>query len=135
MSMNNQRLADNFSNGATKGKGSNMFIEGDTIYSYGHHFPIAKRLSDGTYLLNTDSYSSSTARHVSHMQWSLYHDRVINVKGCDIRNAREQINIDAAYIKQVCDKLMSARTEGSRDAHERNITTLEHNITELETLL
>jgi len=36
--MNNDELANRFKEGATKGKGSNMFIENKTIYSYGHHF-------------------------------------------------------------------------------------------------
>lgn len=65
MGTNHSSLAEQFARGATKGKASNMFIEDDTIYSYGKHFPIAKRLSHNEYLVNSDSYSNSTARHTS----------------------------------------------------------------------
>lgn len=49
-------------------KGSNLFFEGDTIYSYGYHWPLAKlvRLDDtGTCvaLLNNVWYSPTTNRH------------------------------------------------------------------------
>jgi hypothetical protein len=63
--MNNKQIASKFAAGATSGKGSNLFIEGDTIYSYGYHFPIARRLPDGGYWVNPDKYSRSTARHQS----------------------------------------------------------------------
>ena len=58
--------------GATTGRGSNLFIEGDCIYSYGHHFIIAVRRRDGEnyiwYVCNTDRYSVTTARHKSTIQ-------------------------------------------------------------------
>ncbi len=36
-------LIDRFANGAERGSASHMFIEGDVIYSYGHHFALAIR--------------------------------------------------------------------------------------------
>lgn len=65
--MNNKQIAKNFAAGATKGKGSNLFIEGDTIYSYGLHFPVARRNADGTFWFNPDKYSQSTSRHQSYV--------------------------------------------------------------------
>ena len=44
-----------------------MFIEGDTIYSYGKHFPIALRLGNNIFLVNVDKYSSSTSKHQSYV--------------------------------------------------------------------
>lgn len=35
------------------------------LYSYGHHFILAVRLANGTYLINGDTYSSSTSTHTS----------------------------------------------------------------------
>ena len=61
--MNNKQIAKSFAQGATKGKGSNLFIEGDTIYSYGYHFKVAVRNEDGTFWFNPGKYSSSTGRH------------------------------------------------------------------------
>ena len=47
------------------GTGSNIFFEGKTIYSYGHHFPIATFINPTTVLSTTRSYGVSTARHIS----------------------------------------------------------------------
>ena len=35
------------------------------LYSYGHHFVLALRLDTGEYLINGDTYSSSTSHHTS----------------------------------------------------------------------
>jgi hypothetical protein len=70
MPRGNRSIADDFASGATKGKGSNMFIDGDTIYSYGRHFPIATRI-DGQFYLTTHTYSVSTARHISEVRNAL----------------------------------------------------------------
>jgi len=51
------------------GKGSNMFFEHDTIYSYGYHFKIAQHVTnkDGQkcIFLNSRSYSNSTNKQQS----------------------------------------------------------------------
>lgn len=62
--MTNKQIINAFVTGATKGKNSNgsLFIEGDTIFSYGYHFPLAKRNADGTYWTNGDRYSKTTSK-------------------------------------------------------------------------
>lgn len=45
-----------------------LFFEGDILYSYGHHFPLAIRLPGGFYLLNGDGYSVTTRCHQSKVQ-------------------------------------------------------------------
>lgn len=52
--------------------GSNMFFEGNVIYSYGHHFPIAIKYN-GKLLWNDDRYSNSTARHQSYVMGACGH--------------------------------------------------------------
>ena len=50
----------------TSAKGYAVFFEGDTIYSYGHHFAIARivKTDTGTVcLFNSEGYSVSTAKH------------------------------------------------------------------------
>ena len=42
---------------------SNMYFVGDVIYSYGPHFPMAVRLSNGFYVVNGDRYSVTTSQH------------------------------------------------------------------------
>ena len=65
--MKNKIIAEQFANGETeKTKGSNLFIDGKVIYSYGYHFPIAIKLEDG-FIFNKDGYSKSTARHKTYV--------------------------------------------------------------------
>ena len=68
--MKTQRdLVDDFRDGATHGRASNIFIEGDTLYSYGYHFPLALRYEKGKnldFLVNADRYSVSTSAHQGH---------------------------------------------------------------------
>lgn len=52
--------------GRSNGRG-NIFFEGDTIYSYGHHFPIARHIKNKrgqkAILFTAKSYSVTTAKH------------------------------------------------------------------------
>ena len=43
------------------GKASNMFFEGDIIYSYGYHFPMYVKHKN-TWYENSDKYSVSTSK-------------------------------------------------------------------------
>ncbi len=52
------------SDGAVAGQGSHMFIDGDVLYSYGHHFPLMVRTPFG-FVLNADKYSTTTSAHQS----------------------------------------------------------------------
>ena len=54
-------------------QGSNIFADGDRIYSYYRHFELARPLRDKNgalqaWLLNGDRYSVSTTRHQSHIR-------------------------------------------------------------------
>lgn len=45
--------------------GGNFYFNGDTIYSYGSHFPIARIMEDGTVMFTLRTYSNTTAKHIS----------------------------------------------------------------------
>lgn len=60
--MRNEQLVQAFANGATSGKSSSMFIEGNVIYSYGKHFPLAVRNPTG-FVINIDKVSVTTSKH------------------------------------------------------------------------
>lgn len=53
----------------------NLFFEGDTIYSYGHHFPIARHVSRArgkvAILFNTDRHSVTTSGHQSQVRMAI----------------------------------------------------------------
>lgn len=56
-----------------RSRSSNVFVEGDRIYSYGRHFELGRvvRAADGSavaIMLNGDRYSNSTTRHQSHVR-------------------------------------------------------------------
>lgn len=54
-----------------KARQGRVFVEGDTIYSYGKHFPIAHRIRDNEYLLNDDRYSNITSKQQSEVRRAL----------------------------------------------------------------
>jgi len=65
---NNSELTHIWANQTqTHGKGSNMFFEYDTIYSYGYHFKLAQHITNKDGLkcvfFNERHYSSSTSKH------------------------------------------------------------------------
>lgn len=70
MSLPHREVAEEFVRGGTYEKGSRMFIEGDVLYSYGHHFPIAIR-REGKILYNIDGYSVSTSSHQGYLARAL----------------------------------------------------------------
>jgi len=61
--MQNSEVAIIFATSSEEATGSNLFILGYAIYSYGSHFPIAYKLNDRTVLFNKDKYSQTTSRH------------------------------------------------------------------------
>lgn len=77
--MTHLQLAQAFAEGRERNRrggalrGFNMFIEGKTIFSYGYHFPIARRtgkfLEDGREIVffNSRHYSVSTSKHQSYV--------------------------------------------------------------------
>jgi hypothetical protein len=48
----------------TEGRASNMFFEGDTIYSYGRHYILGEFLTPDLIVINDTGYSVSTAKHI-----------------------------------------------------------------------
>lgn len=95
-------MAEQFAKGAGDGTGSNMFIQNDTIYSYGKHFKIAVRLNPAQkfatnvgYVYNSDTYSPTTNKHQAHVRSAIDHD-YIALPQC---NFEEQFLMD--YIQEL----------------------------------
>ena len=68
--MNIKQLMAAFVKGARKGKAASVYIEGDTIYSYGRHFPLAVRTANG-FLVNKDKYSVTTSKQQGYLKYEL----------------------------------------------------------------
>lgn len=64
-----------------KNSGHNFYFSGDTIYSYGSHFPIAKHVENEAgvkaVLFTERSYSNTTAKHISVVQSAASHKNII----------------------------------------------------------
>lgn len=88
MTISNSVVAKRYATGATDGASKNMYINGDSIYSYGSHFPIAKRINGG-HIFNSDGYSISTAKHKSHVWRHIHKDILWELPGCHIDTALE----------------------------------------------
>lgn len=58
------------------GRGSNIFFEGATIYSYGKHFPIAT-IKGNDVFFTLRSYSNTTAKHISRTRGAISHKNII----------------------------------------------------------
>lgn len=86
MALSINTVAQMYADGATTGSTRNMYIEGDTIYSYGPHFPIAKRIPGG-YVVNSNSYSISTAKHKSNVCGHIANHILWELPGCDMDSA------------------------------------------------
>ena len=69
----NQEVAEAWSRGQSA-EGSNLFTDGITIWSYGYHFPIAKKVN-GRILFNPTYYSSSTSKHQCHVMRAIHDSR------------------------------------------------------------
>jgi hypothetical protein len=61
--------------------GGRIFFEGPTIYSYGHHFPIAtffqRKGAEKVVLFTTREYSPTTSAHISAARGAVSHHRII----------------------------------------------------------
>jgi len=71
--MNNKQVAHLWANQSRESaSGSHFFFEGDTIYSYGRHFPIARH-HEGIILFTSKDYSITTTSHKSYVRQACCH--------------------------------------------------------------
>lgn len=96
-----------------EGRGSHLFFEGPTIYSYGRHFPIAHFIDRDTVLFTTRRYSMSTAKHISYTRRAI-RDGVKIIYVCDPAATDQTENV--THLVQ--DTMSLART--ARRAHKVN---------------
>lgn len=83
MGYGNAEVAHRFAAGiGQRCTGHNMFFEGNTIYSYGHHFPIAIKWN-GWLLFNEERYSVSTCKHQNYVAGACSHMDIVRCATMD----------------------------------------------------
>lgn len=99
----------------SEGSASRMFFQGDSIYSYGRHFEIARHVKVGrktAVLLNTTHYSPSTAKHQCYVRRAIP-DNVLVITCSDPSavNYGHRDNIEAwiRELREAVEKLSRAR--------------------------
>jgi hypothetical protein len=63
-----------------EGNSNHMFFEGKSIFSYGHHFEIARFYNNNTVLFTVRDYSSSTSQHKSIVRQAINHKDILYVR-------------------------------------------------------
>lgn len=97
-----------------------LYFEGDTIYSYGVHFPIARHVR-GAVLLTTRTYSSTTARHVAIVRQACNHLPTFNA---DLEaTPRQQVGNYQAQYKALVGKYSKARNRSRILANLRELVS------------
>jgi len=96
--MTNRQISEAFARGEVSGKANSMFIEGsgngNVIYSYGYHFPIAL-IRNGQCFFNTDKYSRTTSKQQGQVRRALnrwwYEDNSLKIHDVDTLNLKAMI--------------------------------------------
>lgn len=107
----NRQVAEAWSRGQSA-EGSNFFTDGITIWSYGYHFPVAKRV-DGRILFNPTYYSSSTSKHQGLVRQTI-HDSSRLVFCRDIKSHITNEQKVLMAVKERMAKIPNCRKEGDR---------------------
>ncbi|TPJ33694.1 hypothetical protein [Mesorhizobium sp. B2-8-3] len=108
-------------------KGHAMFYEGDTIYSWGHHFAIARRVqtAEGIVVLLTNrTYSVSTTQHTSKVQSASLHFKTFRV--VNPRGENHHFNV-RHYLQEISDTLEKSKRARSNKAwhYDRAVAMIE----------
>lgn len=79
------------------GRASNIFFEGDRIYSYGYHYLMAQFLTPQLIVINDTGYSMSTSKHISILRQATSDKTQVFTMRAEPKRVAEQIN--EAFVK------------------------------------
>lgn len=134
-------IAERFATTDKEGIANSMFIDGDTIYSYGYHFPIARKTGKvdennrPIVLFTNRGHSNTTARHKSFVYRALAEAayRIIVTDIQDGRVSKEMVSRIQEEINELYAKERRARLQHMKDIHfqeaekkQEDIVTLQH---------
>lgn len=92
---------------------ASVFFEGETVYSYGEHFPMASFVKPGVVLINEAHYSSTTSQHQSAVRHAVNHHTTFTVKNCLARTPADH----DANIKVMLDSIAESKRILSSTRH------------------
>ena len=109
--MKNKEVVEDFIRGRwIDSKGSNLFSEGNILYSYGRHFPIAVRLKD-CWVVNNRTYSPTTSAHQGHFTRALGFKNLKSMFGLQNVTFPSKFGIPFRSLGSLSDILSSAKTK------------------------
>ena len=102
----NKNICEDFIQGITTTKTNNLFIEKfvngiSVLYSYGRHFPLGIKLLDNTFLINSDGYSNTTARHKGLLCYAL---KGVNFKELEKQQHDDIMFFNTTQLKEIIPK-------------------------------
>jgi hypothetical protein len=111
------------------GRCGNVFFDGNTLYSYGRHFELAK-LVDGTLFINTQSYSNSTSKHQNYCLRSINNDQIDKVVRLDFgRGVFDPYSISNYHYSRANYYRYASRSKGFKD-----LAQIEYHFNQLQIL-
>lgn len=111
----------------------NFYFEGDTIYSYGYHYPcgriVTNRRGEKAYVLNSSSSSNTTAKHMGYTIGAIpMYERQFHSDGCQSpklytnskgkswnKNYNEAIDFVACHLDSIYELFQKQRKARTRD--------------------
>jgi len=142
--------------GSLGNKSSNIFTNGDTIYSYGSHFPMAHHISENDPVyhkydvyMTTRGYSVSTSKHLGYVLDAISHLKVLRVYTIPTReeigdltsdHQRERLkqimldNIKHSIVDALNNAKLSIKARQRKGEYLNNMTNLLINAQELKDL-
>lgn len=116
--MNNSMVAHLWANEKEESaRGSNLFFEGRSIYSYGYHFEVGRivrnKCGEKAYLLNDKYYSSSTCKHQRCVRSAIPTGSKVFSVGYNMSNTGNMAFVTSKLesIKDAIEKYKRVRTE------------------------
>jgi hypothetical protein len=107
--MNNEQVAHIWANKSReRATGSHFYFEGDTIYSYGTHFPIARHYK-GIVLFTSRGHSVTTARHKSIVRSAINHLVSFTVDDVMAKPCGDDVKAYAARLENMATRASRAR--------------------------
>jgi len=144
--ISNQKAIENWLTGKSTARSRAIFYDGDTIFSYGYHFPIAVKLGGNVILITRRRYSVTTTQHTNRVFFSIpFRFKVIEVDDLqsNFRTAdgrlraswlKRELKVIAKMIEEAKQKEKRARVPHSKAGWLGEVVNLKHNSKQLNKL-